>query len=140
MADFIQVTPEFSVAPQLSAEDFARAAAAGFRVIINNRPDGEAPDQIASVDARRAAEAAGLAYFDVPVTTLKLRDGLVAERAALAAAEGPVLAYCRSGARSISLWALTQAGEKPADEILQIARTAGYDLSALAPALQIRQG
>ena len=58
-----------------------------------------------------------------------------ATREALATAKGPVLAYCRSGTRSITAWALAQAGQKRADEILAAARHAGYDLSSLKPAL-----
>ncbi|MBL8551950.1 MAG: TIGR01244 family phosphatase [Hyphomonadaceae bacterium] len=140
MADFIQVTPDFAVAGQLTEADFARAKAAGFRAVVNNRPDNEAPGQMTSADARRAAEAAGLAYFDLPVTGSTLRDGVAAAQAAFGAADGPVLAYCRTGTRSISLWALTQAGKRPADEIIGLGRAAGYDLSALRPALGARQG
>jgi uncharacterized protein (TIGR01244 family) len=136
MADFIQVTPDFAVAGQLAAEDFRRAAAAGFKGVVNNRPDGEALGQMTDAQARAAAKAAGLAYWAVPVTGGTLLDGIAAERAALAEAGGPVLAYCRSGNRSIALWAMAQAETRGAEEVLRLAGRAGYDLSKLRPAIE----
>jgi uncharacterized protein (TIGR01244 family) len=142
MADFISVAPGFAVAGQLAAKDFPRAAAAGFRAVVNNRPDGEAPGQLPGAEAEQAARAAGLAYWAVPVTGATLAQGVEAERQALAAAPGPVLAYCRSGSRSIALWALAEAraGKRGADELIRLAQAAGYDLSRLRPALEAAQG
>jgi uncharacterized protein (TIGR01244 family) len=45
MTDFIRVTDNFYVSPQIGIEDVARAAREGFTLLINNRPDGEAPGQ-----------------------------------------------------------------------------------------------
>ena len=137
MSKFIRVTPNLAVAPQLSAEDFAAAAAAGFRTIINNRPDGEAPGQISSTAARVAAEAEGLAYVNLPFAGPPTPELITAMAAALAGADRPVLAYCRSGTRSISLWALAavRSGALGPDDALAAARTAGYDLTGLAPRL-----
>ena len=53
-------------------------------------------------------------------------------REVLEGSTGPVFAYCRSGTRSTTLWALSQAGEAPADEIISAAANAGYDMSHLA--------
>jgi hypothetical protein len=66
MTDFRRVTDEFFVAPQISEADLATAAAAGFRTVLNNRPDAEEPGQLGSDAARKAAAAAGLAYETIP--------------------------------------------------------------------------
>lgn len=127
-----RINGQVSVAPQISIDDVAALKAAGFATIINNRPDGEAPGQPSSEAMKAAAHAAGLSYHYIPLG----RDGVTpelieAEKAVLEGSTGPVLAYCRSGTRSATLWALTQAGTKPADEIVQLAAHAGYDLSHL---------
>ena len=56
---------------------------------------------------------------------------IASTRAALEGSEGPVLCYCRSGTRSATLWALSQAGRVEPDEIIAAASAAGYDLSHL---------
>ena len=68
MTDFRRVTDGFSVAPQISLEDLPTAAAQGFKLVINNRPDGEEAGQPDGESIRAAAEAAGLAYTAIPVT------------------------------------------------------------------------
>ena len=134
MADIRRVTSEFSVAPQLALEDLETAAAQGFKLVINNRPDGEAPDQPTAAVMEAAAKAAGLAYVHIPVSGMARPDQIEAMQAAIGQADGPVLAYCRSGTRSITTWALGQAasGARPRTEIVELAREAGYDLSPLA--------
>jgi uncharacterized protein (TIGR01244 family) len=139
MTEFRSVTPDFAVAPQLAVADFAAAAAAGFKAIINNRPDGEAPGQLSSVDAQKAAEAAGLAYHHIPVQGGP-SPAVVAEMAAAleASRSGPVLAYCRSGTRSVTAWAMAQAvaGAHSPDELVALAGDAGYDLGGARGVLQ----
>ena len=127
-----RINDDVSVAPQISPEDLPVIKAAGFTTIINNRPDGESPDQPTSATMQAAAEAAGLAYHFIPLG----RDGVSpqmveATEAAIEGSAGPVLAFCRSGARSTTLWALSQAGKKPAQEIVAEAAHAGYDMSHL---------
>ncbi|MEO6396112.1 MAG: TIGR01244 family sulfur transferase [Devosia sp.] len=131
--DLKRINDHVSVAPQIGLEDVAAIKAAGFSTIVNNRPDGEAPGQPSSTAMQQAAEAAGLAYHYIPLG----REGvsaeiIAAEKAALEGSSGPVLCYCRSGTRSTTLWALTQAGELPAEEIVSAAAHAGYDVSHLA--------
>lgn len=129
---FRKLNDGISVSPQLDVEDFARARADGFATVINNRPDGEAADQISSGDAAEAAAAQGLAYIHVPVVSggLTMQDVIVM-RDALAGAAKPVLAYCRTGTRSCNVWALASAADQPAEELVDIAARAGYDLSAI---------
>ena len=133
MADFRKVTDDFSVAPQISVADVAAAAADGFKLVINNRPEGESPDQPPGAAIEAAAEAAGLAYVHIPIRGGPSPDQVEAEMAALAQAEGPVLAYCRSGTRSIITWSLGQAhaGKLGRDELIRLGWRAGYDLSGV---------
>ncbi len=134
---FKRLVDGFFVAGQLQREDFARAAAEGVRTVINNRPDGEAPDQLSHAEARQAAQAHGLNYHYLPVAngqmTVETVDAL---RALLADAEQPVLAYCRTGTRSTFLWAFAHGETMASEEIVQAAADAGYDLGGIAPQLQ----
>jgi sulfide:quinone oxidoreductase len=137
MSDFRSVTPDFAVAGQLSPADLAAAAAAGFRTLVNNRPDGEAPGQMSDQEARAAAEAAGLSYFSLPFAGAPPEPAIAALAQILAEAEGPVLAFCRTGTRSITAWAMAEAKSRhrQADEIIALAHEAGYDLSRARGAL-----
>lgn len=135
--DLRPVTALFAVAPQLTVEDFAAVAAAGYALVVNNRPDGEAPGQLSHAEAAAAAAAAGLAYAHIPFSGGFSREDVQAMREALQSTAGPALAYCRSGTRSITLWAHVQAQEgKPVAELLLMARAAGYDLSGMAGSLR----
>jgi uncharacterized protein (TIGR01244 family) len=133
MADFRRVTEDLSVAPQISLDDVGEAARQGFRTIINNRPDREAPDQPLSAEFEAAAQAAGLAYFHIPVTGGPTPQQVDATAQLLAEAEKPVLAFCRSGTRSIVTWSLSEAttGARGRDELKKLGREAGYDLSGV---------
>jgi uncharacterized protein (TIGR01244 family) len=137
MTEFKAVTPDFAVAAQILPADMARAAAAGFKLVISNRPTGESPDQPAEAELRTAAAAAGLEYRQIAFQG-KPNPAVIAETAlALADATGPVLGYCRTGMRSLMAWAMAQAlsGARRPDELLALAGNAGYDLSGLAPVL-----
>lgn len=133
MAEIRNVTADFSVAPQLELEDFAEAAALGFKHIINNRPDGEAPDQPSSAEAEAAAKAAGLTYVHAPFVGQPTPDAVKAA----AQAKGKTLAYCRSGTRSVTAWALAQAGDGGnAEQIIGAAGDAGYNLAPMGGMLK----
>jgi uncharacterized protein (TIGR01244 family) len=104
-----EITPDYSVSPQIEPEDVARIAALGFRSIMCNRPDGESPDQapVAAVEAE--AKRLGLGFAYVPVVSGQIVGQNVEDfRASLERLEGPVLAYCRSGGRCQNLWILAQ--------------------------------
>lgn len=139
MSDYKQLTPNLAVAPQVQPDDLPALARAGFRSIINNRPDGEDGDQPDSVELERAARAAGLAYYHQPVEPGALSDSEGLRFAALAhKAPGPVLAFCRTGTRSASLWALSESPRTDPQTLKHIARQAGYDLSRLEERLHQR--
>ncbi len=136
-AKFRRLTEDFWVASQLAEEDFDRIAALGIRTVVNNRPDGEAPDQLPSAVAEAAARRAGLVYVSVPVPSGSLfPDQVAAMTEALARTRGPWLAYCRSGTRSCRLWAFVAARKRDPVEILEAAARAGYDLRDLWPTLE----
>lgn len=126
------ITSDYAVSPQILPEDLPAIRDAGYVTILNNRPDAEIPEELSSSRMRQAAEALGLGFVDNPVTHQGLNDEMVArQRATIEAAEGPVLAYCASGTRSTIVWALGEAGTRPADEIVRLAAEAGYDLAGL---------
>ncbi|WP_175699789.1 bifunctional protein tyrosine phosphatase family protein/NAD(P)/FAD-dependent oxidoreductase [Burkholderia ambifaria] len=130
------LTDLLSVSPQIAATDLPALHAAGIRAIVCNRPDGEGADQPTVAEIRAAAAPLGIAVHYLSVDTGKVTDEQAAQFGALVATlAGPVLAYCRSGTRSATLWALSQAGRRPAGDIVAIAAAAGYDLGALAPRL-----
>lgn len=100
-----QVLPQLCVAPQLTPEAMAEAAAMGFRSVINNRPDFEhGPGQPTSAEIEAAALAAGLVYRFLPVDGGYQSPQEIAQMAQLMQElPGPILAFCRSGARSARL-------------------------------------
>ena len=131
-----RVDEDFYVAPQIAAGDMAAIKAAGIRTVINNRPDGEVPGQPTSTEIEAAVLAAGLAFVAVPVVSGGLfPDHIAAMQAAVAANEGPFLAYCRSGTRSCHLWALVAARGQAPDTVIEKAAAAGYDVGAMLPLL-----
>lgn len=105
------LTPDFAVAPQLEPAAMAAAAAAGFRSVINNRPDFEGgPDQPTSAAVEAAARAAGLEYRHLPVNgAYQSPEEIEQFRQLLDTLPRPILAFCRSGARSTKLFAAASA-------------------------------
>ena len=105
-----QITDALSVSPQITAEDIPALKQAGFRSIICNRPDGEGEDQPTHKEIEAAAKAAGLEMCYLPVQSgFVTGEDAVAFGAALRDLPGPVLAYCRSGTRSATLWSMWTA-------------------------------
>lgn len=128
-----RLSADLSVAPQLQLDDLAALREAGFRSIICNRPDGEGAEQPSFHQVQSEARRLGMQARYLPVVPEAIDNGSVlAFDAILAELPGPTLGYCRSGKRAATLWALSQAGKRPASELLAIAASAGYDLSGLA--------
>ncbi|EGD04923.1 hypothetical protein B1M_09032, partial [Burkholderia sp. TJI49] len=114
-----KLTDTLSVSPQIKAADLPALHAAGVRAIICNRPDGEGADQPTVAEIRAAAAPLGIEVHYLPVDTGKVTDDQAAQFDALVASlDGPVLAYCRTGTRSATLWALAQAGLRPLNDIV----------------------
>jgi sulfide:quinone oxidoreductase len=131
--DIKKITERVSVAPQISPKDMPAIAAAGYRAIICNRPDGEGADQPSFEEIQIAAKAAGLEARYVPVQTGMVHDAdVTAFGDALAEVQRPVLAYCRSGTRSATLWSFHESKKRPMAEILTKTKAAGYDMNGVA--------
>jgi uncharacterized protein (TIGR01244 family) len=134
-----ELSPGLSAAGALGIADIEALAASGVRTIVNNRPDGEDPGQLPAADARRLAEAHGIAYHHIPVTAASLsRADVDAFAVVLRSAPQPVVVHCRSGTRSTLLWALTRLdeGADPAT-LIDMAARHGIDIAAL-PAFAAR--
>lgn len=142
MSDFRPLTDAYSVAPQISIEDIAAAKAAGFALVVNNRPDGEEPSAPQGEQISTACAAEGLAYAEIPIGHAGFSHAqLDAIDAVLAGATGPVLAYCRSGTRSTHLWALARArAGDDVEALVDAAAKAGYDLGGLRPMMDALAG
>lgn len=130
--DIKTLTPDFSVADQITPTDIEDIKARGFKSVMSNRPDGESADQPTFTELEKRAAELGLAVHYIPVQSGMVTDEDAAQfKSALETLPKPVLAFCRSGMRSVTLWSLSQAGKLTTDEILSITARAGYDTSSL---------
>lgn len=140
MADIRKLTEQLSVAPQLLAGDLEAVKSQGFKSVLCNRPDHEEVTQPTYREVQNAIDEQGLISEFQPVNGSIISDEDVDTFSDhLESLSGPVLAYCRSGTRCTVLWALSEAGKRPIDEILAIAAKAGYSLDALRPRLMARE-
>ncbi|RWA70775.1 MAG: TIGR01244 family phosphatase [Mesorhizobium sp.] len=107
--EYRQISDHYSVSGQIQPEDIAAIKEAGFRSVICNRPDNEQPGQPSADSVKAVVEAAGLAFRYIPVISGQITMENVEDQAqALDELEGPVFAYCRSGARCTNLYGLIQ--------------------------------
>lgn len=128
-----QLTSQLAVSAQISLEDIDQLLAAGVKTVICNRPDNEGEDQPASDSIRQACEAQGIKWHYLPVSPKDFTDQQgVAFGELVEQAEGPVLAFCRTGTRCTNLWALSQAGKMELGQIAQSAQDAGYNIEKLS--------
>jgi uncharacterized protein (TIGR01244 family) len=132
--DIRPLSETFAVSPQIAPEDLAAIKAAGFTTVVCNRPDAEVPLGLQAEDIRRAAEAEGMRFVLNPLSHGSLTmDHIDTQGRALAESDGPVFAYCASGNRSSILWALSQAGRVPTDDLVAAGARAGYNLEVVRP-------
>lgn len=131
--DIKKISEKVSVSAQITVADMAALKAAGIKAIICNRPDGEGADQPSFAEIEQAAQKLGIEARYVPVVAGKVSDeDGAAFGAALQNIPRPVLAYCRTGTRSATLWSISHAKKKPLPEILAATKAAGYDMNAVA--------
>jgi sulfide:quinone oxidoreductase len=131
--DLKKITDKFSVSPQITVDDVATLKEAGFRALICNRPDGEGADQPTFEEIEAAAKAVGIEARYVPVQTGMVKDADVeAFGTVLGEVQRPVLAYCRTGTRSATLWSFHEAQKRPIAEILAATKAVGYDMNGVA--------
>ncbi len=130
--DIKALTPHLSITPQVMVAELEAVAQMGFKAIICNRPDGEGPDQPSFSEMEQAALAHGLQMRYLPAEAGKVSDADgKAFGELLATLPAPVLAYCRTGMRSTTMWALSQSGITPLPQILEASQRVGFDMKAL---------
>jgi len=128
-----QVRDKFfiAVAPRRGQKDVEEAAKGGVKLLINNRPDGESADQMSSAEIEAAARASGMDYVHIPVVPGQISDEQISAmvEAIKSAGDGYILATCRTGMRSMIMFALAQAkiGAKY-DDLFAIGKAIGFDL------------
>ena len=130
--DIREIDQALAVTGQVQAEDIAAIARAGYRAIVCNRPDGEAADQPLFAELERVAGEHGLQARYLPAETRQMSDEQARQFGRLLAElPKPVLAFCRTGMRSVTMWALSEAGTRPLPELLERAAAAGYNLAGV---------
>lgn len=128
----VKLSESVAVSEQIAVKDVAQIAAEGYEVLINNRPDGEAPGQPSSAEIEAAAKAAGIEYHFLPVTAMDFPgQGFEQMEKLLRDDSRPVLAFCRSGTRCANLWVASRE-ESEQDEAIDRAQRLGYDLGMVA--------
>ena len=129
--------PDLSISPQIQVDDLPALQLAGIRAIICNRPDGEGPDpQPSFSQIAQEARRLGIEARYLPTIPNDVTDELGAAFGHLMdALPKPVLGYCRTGRRSATMWALSQAGRQSPKAILETTAKAGHDLASLTPRL-----
>ena len=127
-----RLSDHLSATSQIDPANMQALADAGFRSVINNRLDGEDPAQPDWIAIERAARDAGIEARHIPVIPGAIGDEDVSQfAAALEDLPGPIVAFCRTGTRSTTLWALANAGKRSPDELIATAADAGYDIAPL---------
>jgi sulfide:quinone oxidoreductase len=136
-----QLTPTLSVTGEVGPYDLGTLEGLGIKAVINNRPDHEEPGQATSADIAAEAKLHKMTYLYIPVVSGQItQENIDGFGRVLDQLPGPAVAFCRSGTRSATLWALSQAGKMDIDAILKTTAVAGYDLSSLRPDLEKRSG
>ena len=128
-----QLTTELSVADQLTVDDLEAVKEAGFNAVICNRPDEEGEPHADADSMAQKANALGIEFRYLPVNGANITDTDVAQHAALLSeVPGPVLTYCRSGARCAKLWALSEAGKQDVNTLIETVDRAGLTVVDIA--------
>ena len=134
-----RLTEKLYISPQISPADAAEAAKLGICSVICNRPDGEEPGQpTAQQTVDWLADAGIQSFHHQPVLAPQAGAEDARQFATqLEAADGAVLAYCRTGTRSSLLWAIgqVQAGRNAAEVMAEVQQKTGLDLSPFAAKL-----
>lgn len=128
----VAISERFAVCGQIRPKDIPELARAGYTAIINNRPDGEV---FLQPNAAAIAAAAALAKIDsvhIPISGTDITEDKVRIlQKMLADSRGRVLAFCRSGSRSLNLWAIGEVldGRMKKDDVIPFGAAHGFDLT-----------
>lgn len=128
-----RISEKLSVSSQPGLDELYSLRGHGFRTLINNRPDGEDVDQVGNQAERDLARQSDLSYSFIPVTMNSITEADVrAFQAVVRDSEGPVLAHCKTGTRSLSLHLIGEMleGRMSADEVTALGRLHGFDTDA----------
>ena len=132
-----QLSPDYSVAPQIAIKDVATILNAGFKSVICNRPDQENPVPCQIEAIKTAVLAVGLEFAENVFDSYSFgSDKVERQTELLKQLPSPVLAYCASGNRCSVIWAFALAGTLEIDAILDATTHAGYQLSHIRPQLE----
>lgn len=135
-----QLSKALAVGRSPVREELAILAAAGYRTLINNRPDTETDSPLTSAESADAAAGQGLAYCHIPVEGRNpLERDVRAFAEAIKSMPGPAYAYCQTGGRSASLWALASVVEQSTADLVALCKDAGFDISGLAAKMDMRR-
>lgn len=135
---YTKIDEKLAVAPQISIDDVAQIAALGYGLIVCNRPDGEDVGQPEFSQIKSTANAAGLQAIYQPITPPTLTVEAAKQFGAqVAASDTPVFAYCRTGTRCVTLWAINkcEAGAD-IDELSSFCENLGYGVSGALSAIK----
>ncbi|RAU18262.1 TIGR01244 family phosphatase [Nitrincola tibetensis] len=139
--DIKELEPGFSICHAIQVSDVGRIKALGFKSVICNRVPGEADDYQHDSSLRQAIEAEGLYWQDIPVVPGEYtEEAIEAFGYAIEALPTPILAFCRTGRRAVSLWVHSQVKLQDCDlgALLNAAHAAGHDIQDSRPALEKR--
>ena len=129
---FAKINNELTVSDQITIEDLKEIHSQGYKTIFCNRPDHESEGQLDFSAIEKEAQKLGIKSIHQPVVGGQISDNDIAQFGNyFENSQKPIFAYCRTGTRCSTLWALSHAKKLPIDEILSKAQIAGYDLSSL---------
>ena len=129
---FAKINNELTVSDQITIEDLKEIHAQGYKTIFCNRPDHESDGQLDFSSIEKESQNLGIKAIHQPVIGGQISDDDITQFGCyFEEAQKPIFAYCRTGTRCSTLWALSHAKKLSIDEILAKTQNAGYDLSLL---------
>lgn len=138
MLDIVTITPEFAIGPQISPEDIEQISVAGFKSVLNARPDDEIGEYLLSGEAEKLVRAAGLSYGFCPTEGHEIFETEITDQfeTLLADLPKPIFAHCKTGTRAAILWALVAARHREIEDVISTLRDAGQELDFLEQELR----
>lgn len=124
-----QVTAKFSVSGQIAPSDMQDIKNQGFNTIICNRPDNEELNQPTLNEISAIADEHNITVVNIPIIMKYTAQDILLFQKALNSHATPILAYCKSGTRSIILWALANKGNMSDEELIKRTKAAGYNVA-----------
>jgi len=124
-----QLNEQVYISDQITTMDINTLQNVGVQTIINNRPDNEETNQPLSKDISVHAENVNIEYYFLPIVSGDYSiDSIKQLTKLLNTTKKPVVIFCRTGNRSINLWALSQASILGKKHVLAMAKRIGFDI------------